>query len=252
MIASAFSPASFAEQLATTKRKSWSQPQPHSQAEVEAIAELCAVPPECVGVTVNRGLFYVTTSREGQRAFVVTDSSRNAAVAYRLDGKPWEAISPRTQQPLNRPELYLPGSMQGWPIGLSEASSFPAIALVESGLELPCALHLAWCAVRERVIAPVALLSHAPIEESALPIFKDKCVRFFPHAGTPEEVIECWGDQLLDAGATKVEQYRFDGLLTTDEQPVQNLRDFITVAIDQWDGPQRDIIELAFESSTQN
>jgi hypothetical protein len=252
MTASAFNPASFAGQLAGKKRKSWSPPLPHSKNELEAIAELCAVPPECLGAAIARGLLYVTTSREGIRSFVVTDSSRNAGVAYRIDGDPWELPSPQTKKTVSRRHRILPASMPGWPIGLPETASFPAVVLVECGIDLICSLHLSWCAEHEELIAPVALLSYAPIEESALSFFGGKRVRLFPHAGTPEEVIEYWGDQLLDAAATKVEQYRFDGLLTTDEQPVQNLRDFITVAIDQWDGPQRDIIELAFESSTQN
>jgi hypothetical protein len=243
----AFDGKAFAEKIAATKRRSWSKPQPPEPEELDAIAEICAVAPESIQTALERGLLYVTTSRDGIGSFVVTDSSRNAAVAYRLDGKPWEAISPRTNQPINRPELYLAGSIPGWPIGLPEGGDFPAIAVVEGGIDLLCALHLIWCASREKLIAPVSLLGHAPIAKSAVPGFQGKAVSIFPHTSTPQEVIDQWSDQLHEAGALEVETYSFGGLITNDEEPVATLRDFVRVSVDQWDGDLRDAIENAFE-----
>ena len=52
----------------------------------------------------------------------------------------------------------LPGSEAAWPIGLREASSFSAIALVEGGPDLLAMFHLAWSAGVEDRIAAVAMM----------------------------------------------------------------------------------------------
>jgi hypothetical protein len=178
----AFDGKAFAEKIAATKRRSWSKPQPPEPEELDAIAEICAVAPESIQTALERGLLYVTTSRDGIGSFVVTDSSRNAAVAYRLDGKPWEAISPRTNQPINRPELYLAGSIPGWPIGLPEGGDFPAIAVVEGGIDLLCALHLIWCASREKLIAPCRSWA---MRRSPNPRCRASRAKRFPSSHTP-------------------------------------------------------------------
>jgi hypothetical protein len=149
----AFNPTSFAAQLAAKKRSSWSRPQPPTQAKIKIAAELCAVPESCIQSALDQNLLYFTTSREGIQAWVVTDPTRNAAVAYRLDGQPWELVSLRTRRPISGPHRVLPASISGWPVGLPQSAQAPAIAIVELGVDFICALHLNWCAAREHVIA---------------------------------------------------------------------------------------------------
>ena len=207
------------------------------------MADLLGFAPEAMQIASFRGLLFCATCRDGHRSFVVTDSRKLSAAAFRLDGKPWER-SKRFPQ-------ILPGSMEGWPIGIGEAAQFPAIALVCSGIDLLAALHLSWGVAREDIIAPVAIMPPAgdiadAIADMALTPFKGKVVCLFPHSGTPQEVGEHWSDQLHEAGALEVETYSFDGLLTNGAEPVQCLRGFVRVNVDQWDGNQRDAIESAF------
>jgi hypothetical protein len=239
-----FNPTSFAAQLAAKKRSSWSRPQPPTQAKIKIAAELCAVPESCIQSALDQNLLYFTTSREGIQAWVVTDPTRNAAVAYRLDGQPWELVSLRTRRPISGPHRVLPASISGWPVGLPQSAQAPAIAIVELGVDFICALHLNWCAAREHVIAPVALLSHVPIAEQALERFHDKHICLFPHTDTPQEVHELWSDQLRSAGALEVEEYSFAGLVNPDGSSAQNLRDFLHLDVDQWE-IHRDEIENA-------
>ena len=96
------------------------------------------------------GLLSCADSREG-RAWIITDSRRrNAQAAPDI----WPTMGAHRRMKA----WTLPGSQAAWPIGLREASSFSAIALVEGGPDLLAALHLAWCAGVEDRVAPVAML----------------------------------------------------------------------------------------------
>jgi hypothetical protein len=109
----------------------------------------------------------------------------------------------------------LPGSMEGWPIGIGEAAQFPAIALVCGGIDLLAALHLSWCVAREDIIAPVAIspppTGIAGIADMALPLFKDKAVCLFPHASIEGRQAKAkWGRKLSETGGA-AEIYDFQG-----------------------------------------
>ena len=98
----------------------------------------------------------------------------------------------------------LPGSQAASPIGLLEASSFPAIALVEGGPDILAAVHLAWCAGVEDHIAVVAMLGASNrIPEDVLRHFAGKRVRIFQHdddAGRNAGAL--WAAQLIAAAST--------------------------------------------------
>jgi len=120
-----------------------------------------------------------------------------------MDGKPWERIEAKA--------WTLPGSEAGSPIGLREASAFPAIGLVEGGPDLLALLHLAVaCGVEDRV-APVAILGAGnSLPAEALPFFAGKRVRIFPHADEPGmEAAKRWARQLRQV-AEKVDGFGFE------------------------------------------
>jgi hypothetical protein len=104
-----------------------------------------------------------------------------------------------------------------------------AFAITETGTDLLCAMHLIWCAAREQIIAPLALLSRMPISQDALKSFRNKHICLFPHTDTPEEICNHWSDQLHEAGALAVEQYSFAELINPDGSPVQTLHDFLRI-----------------------
>ena len=234
----AFNPRSFAERLAARKRASWSLLERPSTDEIILIADLLGLSGESLKITAARGLLFCATCRDGHRAFVVTDSLRLSATAYRLDGQLWEQT--------NRIARILPGSLESWPIGIAEAAPFPAIALVCDGLDLLAAGHLAWCANRENIITPVALPTiGAAIPNTTLPLFANKAICLFPHANkTGQSAKTKWGRQFANAGI-EVEIYDFDGLTTAAGSPVATLTDFVKLCPDQWE-THYDIIESAF------
>jgi hypothetical protein len=125
----------------------------------------------------------------------------------------------------------LPGSMEGWPIGIGEADQFPVIALVCGGIDLLAATHLLWCVAREDIIAPVAIISPAgdiadAIDDMAMPLFNDKAVCLFPHASKEGRQAKAkLGRRLLGTGV-KAEIYDFQGLITADQNPVCDLGRF--------------------------
>ena len=123
-----------AQEKAAKKRASWSAFEAPAEEEITKVADLLGFAPEAMQIAASRGLLFCATCRDGHRSFVVTDSRRLSAAAFRLDGLPWE----RT----NRISRTLPGSMEGWPVGIGEASQFPAVALVCGGIDLLAALHL--------------------------------------------------------------------------------------------------------------
>ena len=230
-----------AQEKAARKRSSWSAFEAPTGEETTKVADLLGFAPEAMQIAASRGLLFCATCLDGHRSFVVADSAKLSAAASRMDGLPWE----RT----NRISRTLPGSMGGWPVGIGEAPQFPAVALVCGGIDLLAALHLAWCAAREDIIAPAAIMpidtGTAGIADMTLPLFKDKAVCLFPHADKAGRQAKAkWGRQLAGAGI-KAEIYDFQGLITADKSPVVTLADFVRVDPDQWE-ERRDIIEGAF------
>ena len=132
--ASKWSIGAIAQEKAAKKRASWSALGLPTEEEITKVAELLGFVPEAMQIAASRGLLFSATCRDGHRSFVVADFRRLSAVAFRLDGLPWE----RT----NRISRTLPGSVEGWPLGIGESEHFPAIALVCGGLDLLAALHL--------------------------------------------------------------------------------------------------------------
>jgi hypothetical protein len=236
--ASKWNIGAIAQEMAAKKRASWSLFEIPADEEITKVADLLGFAPEAMQIAASRGLLFCATCRDGHRSFVVTDSRKLSAAAFRLDGLPWE----RTK----RIARILPSSMEGWPIGIGEAAGFPAIALVCGGIDLLAALHLSWCVAREDIIAPVAIMPpENGIADQALPLFKGKAVCLFPHADKAGRSAKAkWGRQLAGIGI-KAEICDLLGFVTTDQNPVVTLADFAGVDPDQWE-EHRDVIEGAF------
>jgi hypothetical protein len=219
------------------KREGWPAFEVPTKVEIRAISGLRNLGPEAVGILADRGLLWCADSAEG-RAWVVSDATRRNAQARRMDGKPWERIEAKA--------WTLPGSEAAWPVGLREVSSFPAIALVEGAPDALAAVHLAWCAGVEDMVAPVAMLGAANrIPDDALALFAGKRVRIFGHADEPGQAAAGrWASQLSSVGCT-VDGYSFAGLLQSSGPAVDDVCDFAHVDPDQWETLRHEI-EQAF------
>jgi hypothetical protein len=218
------------------QRQTWPAFEIPTSAEIKTIARLRGLSPEGVSLAVERGLLFCADSEEG-RAWVIADSKRVNAQARRLDGRPWERKDSKA--------WTLPGSVGTWPIGLREALSFPAIALVEGGPDLLAALHLAWCSDAENGLGVIAMMGRPLILESVLPRFAGKRIRIFADTDEPGLQAEGrWWHQLETAGAT-VDGYSFTGFTRSDGMPVKDLNDFVCIGPDQGQA-RRDAIQEAF------
>jgi hypothetical protein len=183
------------------KRAEWPEFDEPTSAELEQVAKLRGLSVEGVSLAAERGFLWCAESREGP-AWIVTDSRRVNAQARLLSGKPWAAgMKAKT----------LPGSEAAWPIGLREASSFSAIALVEGGPDLIAACHLAVVRDVAEHVATVAILGASnSIPAGALRHFARKRVRIFPHADDAGmDAGRRWARQLKQVGAA-VDGFAFE------------------------------------------
>lgn len=139
-------------------------------------------------------------------AWLITDGSRRNAQARRMDGQPWSGIGGKKAKTIT-------GCEASWPVGIAEAAEKPMIFFVEGGPDFLAAWHLIWLTDKCRTNTPVAMFGASnPIHEAALPLFKGKDVRIFPHndanlAGMNGAIR--WRSQLLDAGARAVDFFDF-------------------------------------------
>jgi hypothetical protein len=175
----------------------------------------------------ERGLL-VFGNAFGHECYGVTDSSKRVLEIRRVDNKPFPAVGDLGE----RKSHALRGSDKHWPVGICEAGDFPAIALVEGIPDfLECHLLALWeqashHSLRDVRCAPVAMLSSAPsIAEDALPLFRGKHVRIFPHADVAgRKGGQRWAKQLTTV-ASKVELFSFENLRRMNGQPAKDLYD---------------------------
>ena len=127
----------------------------------------------------------------------------------------------------------LPGSRAGWPVAAAEACQRSRVALVEGGPDLLAALHLARAAGVLPAVGVTAMLgAGCRIAPDALPFFRGKRVRIFPHADPPRadgsapgiEGAARWQDALTDAGAV-VDAFDISGLTGTGGHHIKDLND---------------------------
>jgi hypothetical protein len=198
-----------------------------TRSEFEQLAQLRGIGREGLEWAGERGLLLFATLRS-HLAWIVTDATRRNAQARRMDGKLWEHI--------NAKAWTLPGSSAAWPIGITEAASFPAIALCEGGPDFLAAHYLAlWeqashYTKRDVRCAPVTMLgANLRIHPEALPLFVGKHVRIIGHddkAG--REAVKLWAQQLQAVGVG-VDALDFTGLHQMNGTPVRDLNDSLSM-----------------------
>lgn len=223
--------------LTPAPRATWPQPQPAeakpkptfpdfsrgTAADFKQLAGLRKISREGIEWAGERGLLRFATLKDCL-AWIVTDAARVNAQARRMDGQKWEHIDAKA--------WTLPGSWASWPIGITEAQSFAAIALCEGGPDLLAAHYLAlWEQAthhtkRDVQCAPVTVLGASMrIHTDALPLFTGKRVRIFGHDDVDgRAAVERWAGQLASVAA-HVDAFSFAGLRQADGEPVKDLND---------------------------
>ncbi|MEX2581198.1 MAG: hypothetical protein WD342_19230 [Verrucomicrobiales bacterium] len=164
----------------------------------------------------------------GFPCWILTDESKATAEARRLDGLPFPAVGSLRE----RKAHTLPGSSKAWPVGLrpthSKPDLFQHIFLVEGGPDLLAAYHFAYL-LDGGAWLPVTMLGrNCSIAPEALPHFRSRTVKIFPHAdpdGGGLEAAKRWAEQIAGAGAMAIDGFSFAGLHTRSGAAVNDLND---------------------------
>ncbi|HAO78859.1 MAG TPA: hypothetical protein DCQ92_07780 [Verrucomicrobia subdivision 3 bacterium] len=197
--------------------------------EIQHLASLRNIGREGIEWASERGLLWFAMLKNWL-AWIITDAARVNAQARRMDGQQWEHIGAKA--------WTLPGSWASWPIGITEAKNFPAIALCEGGGDFLAAHYLAlwepstYYPKRDVSCVPVAMLGASQrIHADALPLFVGKRVRIFGHDDEAGRMaVERWAVQLASAGAS-VDAFSFAGLVQVDGKPVNDLNDSLLMDV---------------------
>jgi len=198
-------------------------------AEIQHLASLRKIGCEGLEWAGERGLLWFATLKN-YPAWIVTDAARVNAQARRMDGQAWEHIGAKA--------WTLPGAWASWPIGITEAQPFRAIALCEGGGDLLAGHYLALWEQASHITkpdaqcSPVAMLGAAQrIHADALPMFAGKRVRIFGHNDDAGRgAVERWAAQLATVGAD-VDAFNFAGLMQVGGSPVNDLNDALLMDV---------------------
>lgn len=169
-------------------------------------------------------------------AWIISDTTGFNAEARRIDGKPWTFRDGRRGK-----SMALVSGHRGWPIGASEIGNRPSVIMSEGQPDFCSSLFVGWAEGADvQFIAPVCMTGTSnAIDPQALPFFQGKHVRIAVHNDKALQGILAgrrWAEQLVRAGAAKVDKVNFRGLTLQDGNPMKDLADFAT-QIDLEDSP---------------
>jgi hypothetical protein len=179
----------------------------------------------------------------GAPSWAVTCPARRVVEARRLDGQPYperkwtDATTGKTRiLPERKCHAWAASSqVKSWPVNLEAASHCRAIAFCEGGPDLLAALHLVTIEDASDV-GVVAMLGAANtrIAHEALPYFRGKRVRLFPHADNAGwAAVREWTRTLREAGAD-VDAFSLARLERHDGKPGKDLNDLLRIGTDTW------------------
>ena len=167
-----------------------------TDTHLRILAELRHVSMAALNLAVTRGLVFFGNYR-GYSAWFVTDASRRAIQARRLDGRRWWANGPKA--------LNIPGTTPSWPVGAECLESFSHVVAVEGSPDLLAVFHFLDIADADDRTTAVAILGASNnIHPDAVSLFNRKCVRIIPHrdrVGAAAAALR-WKTQFESGGAT--------------------------------------------------
>jgi hypothetical protein len=199
---------------------------PAAPGELEALTALRGFSVETLAEAQRRGLL-AFASVWGHAAWLVCDPGGRIAEGRRLDGLPWYAYG---SMPARKCHAW--GGHKSWPVNLEQAAKCSKLALVEGGPDAIAALEIM---LREKAedVGVVALLGAANtrLDAAALPSFRGKIVRLFPHADEAgQRAAREWARTLREAGAARVDAFDLSGIVRTDGQPGKDLCDVLNIS----------------------
>jgi len=194
--------------------------------ELEALAALRGFKVETLAEAQRRGLL-AFADVWGRVAWLVCDPGGRIAEGRRLDGKPWDAYG---AMPARKCHAW--GGQKSWPVNLEEAAQCSKLALVEGGPDALAALEI----MRREGAAGVDVVAvlgaaNTRLDAVALPFFKGKVVRLFPHADEAgQRAAREWALALREAGAARVDAFDLRGIVRRDGEAGKDLCDVLNIA----------------------
>jgi len=216
-----------------TKARKWPTFRRGTRAEKRALAGSRNLGPEAIDLAAAAGfLWFADTEDKGEAVavWIVTDSTRRNAQARRLDGKGWRCLDGAKAK-------TLPGSRAAWAIGAADIGKKPFVVIIEGGADYLTAFHFMYVEGRLEDVAPVAMLGAGmKIPGDALPFFKNKRIRIFPHTDEQGQAAgRRWALQFHRAGAGPIDFFNFAGLIQTGGEPVCDLNNLTNQDCDNLD-----------------
>jgi hypothetical protein len=204
-----------------------------SPEEVSQIGRLRSIDPASLQLSVDRGLLWTCTSVQYGECFLVTDQTGRNDRVRRLDGQP---IKPGVKA------ICTPGSEAAWPIGISEAEDFEAIALTEGEGDFLAAFGFIQAYGADHV-APVCMGgASVAISPEAIKMFSGKRVRIFMQADNAgEKARDKWVQQIFNVART-IDSFDFAGYHQSNGDVVTDLGDLLRIHPDCFE-KHRDEIE---------
>lgn len=198
-----------------------------SAAELQALAALRGIPVITLAEAQSAGLL-AFAEVWGRAAWLVCDPGGRIAEGRRLDGLPWEAYG---SMPARKCHAW--GGQKNWPVNLEQAARCPKLAMVEGGPDALAALEFVR---REGVVDTVGVVAmlgaaNTRLDAEALPFFRGKQVRLFPHVDAAgRTAAREWGRVLVEAGAARVDAFDLSGLECRDGRPGKDVCDLLNIA----------------------
>ena len=215
-------------------------------AELAALARLRGFRVPVLEAAQAAGLLrFIAAERTwGAVSWSVTCPALRVVEARRLDGRPYPErrwTDKATGEPRHLPERKchawaVTPQAKAWPVNLAAAAQCGRIAFCEGGPDLLAALHLIAIEGAQDTGA-VAMLGAANtrLAPDALPSFRGKRVRLFPHADSAgREAVRQWAHTLRQAGAD-VDAFSLARLEQHDGKPGKDLNDLLRIGEDSWD-----------------
>jgi hypothetical protein len=193
--------------------------------ELEALAKLRGFKLETLAEAQRRGLLAFACVW-GRVAWLVCDPAGRIAEGRRLDGKPWDAYG---VMPARKCHAW--GGNKNWPVNLEAAAQCAKLAFCEGGPDALAALEI----MRREGAADVDLVAmlgaaNTRLDTAALPFFKGKIVRLFPHADEAgQRAAREWALALREAGAARVDAFDLRGIVRRDGAPGKDLCDLLNI-----------------------
>jgi hypothetical protein len=195
-------------------------------AELQALSRLRGISVEGLQVASERGVLRFGQC-QGFPTWTVLDCTYRLAQSRRLDGELF--VGGGKSQSWK-------GSQQAWPLNVHSLGGLSKAALVEGGPDMLAAFDYAFAEGKENTVAVIGMLgASCSIPDDALPLFKGKQVRIFPHVDEAgRKAGERWNEQLESAGAV-LSWFDFDGLTQDSGEPVKDFNDLCRISYDDFE-----------------